>query len=63
MPHPLDDEDLRTVVTEVADSTEVWVTIVHIPTSTTVTLSGTDEQAVRKQALDDLLEQLETISG
>jgi hypothetical protein len=63
MSHPLDDEDLTFVVHHEADSPHVTVTITHDPTGTTTTASGTDEQTVRQAALDDLLGQLETISG
>lgn len=63
MIHPLDDEDLQVLITEVADSPKVTVTVTHTPTGTTATASGTDEQVVRQKALDDLLGQLEAISG
>jgi len=61
--HPLADEDLTYTIAHDADSPHVVVTIVHDPTGTSATASGTDEQATRALALDMLLAELENISG
>lgn len=60
---PLEDEDLTIVIEHEADSPHVTITVTHDPTGVTATGSGTDEQTVRQSVLDDLLFQLETISG
>lgn len=60
---PLEDEDLTFLIEHEADSPNVKITVTHDPTGTTATASGTDEQDVRQAALDDLLGQLENISG
>lgn len=63
MTHPLEDEDLHVEINHVADSPSVTVAVTHIPTGFSASGVGTDEDIVRRQAMDDLLEMLETISG